>query len=407
MNSGIVRFHRCPFCRRGEGEIGIDIDAVQTWQPHKVAVTELLINDIPDQPVVAFQPDRVANVPCPHIVYMVVDIDISVSSKERLSRTFTWLNPWFREYDPAHDAFWFMWEAVVESDGPRTYEPSYPYRVRRPGREKVIKIAGGLEQHACCQGWVISSTLLSIDNKTIYLDTQSSIDAFIMSTEQMWQRVLNSELTKSAPIPTFQPPTNPNIVLPIGINIEQCDFQLENFTQPLLPPTPPILKYEAFCYKTIREIPIFIHVYLPKYRGLACPIMLFIHGGGWVGGSHSEYCYPLFSQFLSLGFIVTSMDYRLLPEASLEEQLEDVRDVEIWLRNHLASYFTAWKVAGDDIIVVGASAGAHLALLTVSSTLISDVNNINENSHGYGESYRKLSSRCTGQLIWMIFHFSP
>lgn len=66
------------------------------------------------------------------------------------------------------------------------------------------------------------------------------------------------------------------------------------------------------------------------------------------------------------------MDYRLLPESKLENQMEDVRDVEGWLRKSLArevkQYFS--HVQADKIIVVGASAGAHLALLTVSPETI-------------------------------------
>jgi acetyl esterase/lipase len=99
--------------------------------------------------------------------------------------------------------------------------------------------------------------------------------------------------------------------------------------------------------------------------------MLFIHGGGWTGGSRSDYCRPLFNNFLSYGFVVTSMDYRLLPETSLPGQLSDVRDVELWLRNHLQSEVSdpGLRVDGSKIIVVGASAGALLALHTVSTCL--------------------------------------
>lgn len=56
--------------------------------------------------------------------------------------------------------------------------------------------------------------------------------------------------------------------------------------------------------------------------------MLFIHGGSWTGGDRFDHSRPLFQNFLAMGFIVTSMDYRLLPETSLSGQLEDIRDVE-------------------------------------------------------------------------------
>jgi acetyl esterase/lipase len=108
------------------------------------------------------------------------------------------------------------------------------------------------------------------------------------------------------------------------------------------------------------------------------PIMLFIHGGAWLGSNRSDYCRPLFHQFLQLGFVVTSMDYRLRPETSLDGQLEDVRDMEGWLRGEggLGKVLSEMGRDGngignlvdvdtESIVVVGASAGAHLALLTV------------------------------------------
>ena len=111
-------------------------------------------------------------------------------------------------------------------------------------------------------------------------------------------------------------------------------------------------------------------------KGDPHPVMLFIHGGAWLGSNRSDYCRPLFHQFLELGFVVTSMDYRLRPETSLEGQLDDVRDVEGWLRGKggLGEVLTGMgkgvEVNAEKIVVVGASAGAHLALLTVSILLL-------------------------------------
>jgi acetyl esterase/lipase len=143
-----------------------------------------------------------------------------------------------------------------------------------------------------------------------------------------------------------------------------------------IPPHPPALPITKTCiYKTIGKITIPIDVYIPESDVANPPIMLFIHGGGWTGGNRTDYSRPLFYHFLSLGFMVTAMDYRLLPETKLDGQMDDVRDVEAWLRNNLAQevkeYFS--QIQDDKIIVVGASAGAHLALLTVSLEEIVDL----------------------------------
>jgi acetyl esterase/lipase len=147
------------------------------------------------------------------------------------------------------------------------------------------------------------------------------------------------------------------------------------------PPRPPSLTISKACtYKTVsttsKSISIPIDIYLPPNppkNDVPHPIMLFIHGGGWTGGNRTDYCRPLFHRFLAQNFIVASMDYRLLPETPLAGQLEDIRDVEPWLRGQLAPLLKAdgfdVEVENGEIVVVGASAGAHLALLTVRSPL--------------------------------------
>lgn len=98
-------------------------------------------------------------------------------------------------------------------------------------------------------------------------------------------------------------------------------------------------------------------------------VALFIHGGAWIGGSKTEYCRPLFNEFLSRGCLVASAEYRLLPESSfVSGQLEDIRDLEPWLRQQLPRLLEkdgSTTIQVKDVIVIGASAGAHLALLTV------------------------------------------
>lgn len=133
---------------------------------------------------------------------------------------------------------------------------------------------------------------------------------------------------------------------------------------------PAALSISRTCiYKSVGELcNIAIDLYFPAPQpGGTHPVMLFIHGGGWLGANKSDYCRPLFLEFLRAGFVVASMDYRLRPETTLEGQLSDVRDVESWLRRSLAAETrpAGVEVDGEKIVVVGCSAGAHLALLTV------------------------------------------
>ncbi|PVH79732.1 alpha/beta-hydrolase [Cadophora sp. DSE1049] len=142
---------------------------------------------------------------------------------------------------------------------------------------------------------------------------------------------------------------------------------------PMFPVLSPLIsETKTFVYKTVGDIPIQIDTFIPtkeSLKGGPVPVMLFLHGGAWIGGDRTEYCRPLFHEFLAAGFVVNSADYRLLPETPfLGGQLEDVKDVERWLRKTLPLKIESYNLDVDveNIVVVGSSAGALLALLTPS-----------------------------------------
>ncbi|THY25972.1 alpha/beta-hydrolase [Aureobasidium pullulans] len=134
------------------------------------------------------------------------------------------------------------------------------------------------------------------------------------------------------------------------------------------PPMKPSLTYT---YKQIENTIINLDVFLSSKRygaqNISSPVILFIHGGAWIGGNRQEFSRPVFEEFLSHGFVVVSTDYRLVPESSfINGQLEDIRDVETWIKTEMPSKLKdhGFDVQTEQIVVVGGSAGALLALLT-------------------------------------------
>lgn len=83
------------------------------------------------------------------------------------------------------------------------------------------------------------------------------------------------------------------------------------------------------------------------------PVLLWLHGGGFIGGHFRDIEYAT-SQIAAVGnVIVASLNYRLAPEHPYPAALHDVRDTLGWLRDHLD---------GDGRLAVGGqSAGAALA----------------------------------------------
>ena len=90
------------------------------------------------------------------------------------------------------------------------------------------------------------------------------------------------------------------------------------------------------------------------------PAVLWIHGGGWSGGSHKGNRAMMLATH---GYFTASVEYRLSGEAKWPAQIEDCKLAVRWLRANAAKY----NVNPDRIGCWGSSAGGHLvAFLGVS-----------------------------------------
>ncbi len=101
-----------------------------------------------------------------------------------------------------------------------------------------------------------------------------------------------------------------------------------------------------------------LDVYAPKdVKG--APIVIFIHGGEWTKGNKADVSYK--PKFLNEnGIVFVSIDYRLSPAVTHPAHVGDVASAIHWVRDH-ASEFGA---APDKVVLMGHSAGCHLATLT-------------------------------------------
>lgn len=125
----------------------------------------------------------------------------------------------------------------------------------------------------------------------------------------------------------------------------------------------------VYVYRTVDGVAIEADVFLPatEFSKSQCPLFLFIHGGGWMAGTRKDVNGPMLHEFLQRGFVVTSIDYRLFLEITMQEQLDDIRKVEDWARVDLPAEAKqlGFELMPDKVIVGGSSAGGHLALMVV------------------------------------------
>ena len=96
------------------------------------------------------------------------------------------------------------------------------------------------------------------------------------------------------------------------------------------------------------------------------PIILFLHGGGWVWGSldsHDSMCRSL---ALDSGCAVLSLGYRLSPEAPFPAALDDVAGALRWITEYGADHgLDAGRMA-----LCGDSSGGNLALIAALETTV-------------------------------------
>lgn len=105
-----------------------------------------------------------------------------------------------------------------------------------------------------------------------------------------------------------------------------------------------------------------LDLYLPAGRpsGTRSPGIVFIHGGGWMGGSNSdgrsvEVCTTL----AEAGYVCASIEYRLTRQGRWPTNVYDCKNAVRFLRSNAGKYGIDTSHMG----VIGGSAGGHLALM--------------------------------------------
>lgn len=80
--------------------------------------------------------------------------------------------------------------------------------------------------------------------------------------------------------------------------------------------------YSNIEYGFIDDMSMLLDLYLPKDNLKSFPLIVWIHGGGWVVHS-KEYYVPV--HMVDNGFAIASINYRLSHEAAFPSQLEECK----------------------------------------------------------------------------------
>ncbi len=105
-------------------------------------------------------------------------------------------------------------------------------------------------------------------------------------------------------------------------------------------------------------------IYLPEGRSIEeTPLIIYIHGGGWIEGSKEEFLQfrPEFEKEFP-EYAIASINYRLYDFITGANKFPTQENDVIAAIRFIQSQTDSWNIS-DNIILAGASAGGHLALL--------------------------------------------
>ncbi len=118
-------------------------------------------------------------------------------------------------------------------------------------------------------------------------------------------------------------------------------------------------KIRDLVYRRVDGLELKLDIFRHRDRPTGCPVVLELHGGGWVIGNKREQDLPLMHHLAARGWLCASANYRLAPRARLPDMVADAKHALAWLRSQAGEY------GGDPsfLATTGGSAGGHLAAL--------------------------------------------
>ncbi len=110
-------------------------------------------------------------------------------------------------------------------------------------------------------------------------------------------------------------------------------------------------------YTTAKDWEGKMDIYLPSKDKAPTPVVINIHGGGWNKGVKESQ--TGFNTFFKAGFAVANIEYRLTGQATAPAAIEDTRCAIAYLVKNAK----ALNIDVNRIVIMGGSAGGHLALM--------------------------------------------
>ncbi len=96
--------------------------------------------------------------------------------------------------------------------------------------------------------------------------------------------------------------------------------------------------------------------------GADLPVMIYVHGGRWRGGTRVNDSGLQVAQWAGMGFFAMTVDYRLVGASPAPAAYQDVQTAIRWVHAHADEY----GIDPDRIYLIGNSSGGHLVALVAT-----------------------------------------
>lgn len=109
------------------------------------------------------------------------------------------------------------------------------------------------------------------------------------------------------------------------------------------------------------KTPNYLDIYYPEGTDKPLPVIIVVHGGGWLYGNkelNKNYAMNLALR----GFAVVNINYHLVQEERYPKQLQDIYAMLEWLYLNGKNYYCDI----DNVFITGDSAGAHLSSIALA-----------------------------------------
>lgn len=140
--------------------------------------------------------------------------------------------------------------------------------------------------------------------------------------------------------------------------------QIPAFLKAILPEGTVIHSDIAYAADTLKSHT--LDLYLPPHRNKTLPLLIWIHGGGWIAGNQyndMDYMTRTLKAVFEQGYAVASINYRYSTTAVFPAQIQDCNQSVEFLYENSGKY----TLDKERFAVIGFSAGGHLASLMATS----------------------------------------